>query len=788
MSSHSGPHPGATRSTRYFPVSAFPTFESTDLALSFTALSSHPRYREALKPFDQDHLDRYKKSAELLQRWESIAERYTAIDPEEDTEIDVVTGDTLYKGKKIDLDDDETLEQWADDPLDDEDEEDEMVDDSRICQAGDSVLDKLKGSAFQDSGGDRDVLDFWGAESEMQIQVGELPDISCLPVKDVSAKDQADLDAFLRDEEERKRQEELDSDGLGPGTYSDDHVENAIDDDREDVIVCSTPIGRSARPTIVVSHRDESPRKKRRIGRPRKIRAAEDQICPQELDHTAELDTINVVPSSDDVNLCSEALVAGGEPFLTPKRSRGSGTRARRGRRPNIAPLTPHLVEGALRGTKAEALTNEWMDRNLLRSEITTPYISRSSRVVKVPERLGEHVEWARIRRPYGKRSSPPIRKASLVHMECYVDLPPLPADWFDDKATPIATEKEVTPEDAAMAISSPQSVAGETELEIPPMERECQVDVAEDDIELEPLSISEDSEVLLPESVIDVAQSPLIYESAQVETVYDGSVAEYHDILENSDADILNAVHEREFLESLLAMGTTYTSEREASVELEALRFSMSPSPSVLASSSQADDARPVDPSPSSPSSPSASTTLYNANLLSVLEQPRQPFSFSKDADPSTAVPEAGPPLISEARALESLPTTWIDATEPVSNDWELNPPETELAQDQAEFKRTPYQPSSPRYREREERSEPRNADLVLVKDEPLDDDDPLLWNTLDDSLDELNVELNLNRRVMLPISVRLPKGVKGSAFENPICVDDEEDELGGWDLDGWS
>jgi hypothetical protein len=78
--------------------------------------------------------------------------------------------------------------------------------------------------------------------------------------------------------------------------------------------------------------------------------------------------------------------------------------------------------------------------------------------------------------------------------------------------------------------------------------------------------------------------------------------------------------------------------------------------------------------------------------------------------------------------------------------------------------------------------------VDLVLVKDEPLDDDDPLLWNTLDDSLDELNVELNLNRRVMLPISVRLPKGAKGSAFENPICVDDEEDELGGWDLDGWS
>ena len=89
MSSHSGPHLGATRSTRYFPVSAFPTFESTDLALSFTALSSHPRYREALKPFDQGHLDRYRKSAELLQRWESIAERYTAIDPEEDTEIDV---------------------------------------------------------------------------------------------------------------------------------------------------------------------------------------------------------------------------------------------------------------------------------------------------------------------------------------------------------------------------------------------------------------------------------------------------------------------------------------------------------------------------------------------------------------------------------------------------------------------------------------------------------------------------------------------------------------------------
>jgi hypothetical protein len=787
MSSHSGPHPGATRSTRYFPVSAFPTFESTDLALSFTALSSHPRYREALKPFDQGHLDRYKKSAELLQRWESIAERYTAIDPEEDTEIDVVTGDTLYKGEKIDLDDDETLEQWADDPLDDEDEEDEMVDDSRICQAGDSVLDKLKGSAFQDSEGDRDVLDFWGAESEMQIQVGELPDISCLPVKDVSAKDQADLDAFLRDEEERKRQEELDSDGLGPGAYSDDHVENAIDDDREDVIVCSTPIGRSARPTIVVSHPDESPRKKRRVGRPRKIWAAQDEIC-QALDHTASLDIISAAPSSDDVNLCSEALGAGGEPFRTPKRSRGSGTRARRGRRPNISPLTPHLVGRVPRETKAEALTSEWMDRNLLRSEITTPYISRSSRVVKVPERLGEHVEWARIRRPYGKRSSPSIRKASPVHMECYVDLPPLPADWFDDSATPVATEKEVTTEDAVVAISSPQSVASETELDIPLAQREHQAGVVEDDIELEPSPISEDSEVLLPESVIDVAQSPLIYESAQVETVYDGSVAEYHDILENSDADILNAVHEREFLESLLAMGTTYASEREASVELEALRFSMSPSPSVLASSSQADDERPMDPSPSSPSSPSASTTVYNANLLSALEQPRQPFSFSRDADPSTAVPEAGPSLISEARALESLPTTWIDATEPVPNDWELNPPETELAQDQAEFEQTPYQPSSPRYRDREERSEPRNVDLVLVKDEPLDDDDPLLWNTLDDSLDELNVELNLNRRVMLPISVRLPKGAKGSAFENPICVDDEEDELGGWDLDGWS
>ncbi|KAH8090430.1 hypothetical protein HD553DRAFT_302411 [Filobasidium floriforme] len=785
MSSHSGPHPGATRSTRYFPVSAFPTFESSDLALSFTALSSHPRYREALKPFDQGHLDRYKKSAELLQRWESIAERYTAIDPEEDTEIDVVTGDTLYKGEKIDLDDDETLEQWADDPLDDEDEEDEMVDNSRICQAGDSVLDKLKGSAFQDSEGDRDVLDFWGAESEMQIQVGELPDISCLPVRDVSAKDQADLDAFLRDEEERKRQEELDSDGLGPGAYSDDHVENAIDDDREDVIVCSTPIGRSARPTIVVSHPDESPRKKRRVGRPRKIWAARDDIC-QALDHTASLDVISAAPSSDDVNLCSEALGAGGEPFRTPKRSRGSGTRARRGRRPNITPLTPHLVGGVTRETKAEALTSEWMDRNLLRSEITTPYISRSSRVVKVPERLGEHVEWARIRRPYGKRSSPPIRKASPVHKECYVDLPPLPADWFDDNAISIATEKEVTTEDAVMAISSPQSVARETELEIPLMEREYRVDVAEDDIELEPSSISEDSEVLLPESVIDVAQSPLIYESAQVETVYDGSVAEYHDILQNSDADILNAVYEREFLESLLAMGTTYTGEREASVELEALRFSTSPSPSVLASSAQADDERPVDPSPSSPST---STALYNANVSNAPEQPRQPFSFSKDSNLSTAVPEAGPSLISEARTLESLPTTRINAIEPVSNDWEPNPPETELAQeDQAEFEQTPYQPSSPRHRDCEERPEPRNVDLVLVKDEPLDDDDPLLWNTLDDSLDELNVELNLNRRVMLPISVRLPKGAKGSAFENPICVDDEEDELGGWDLDGWS
>jgi hypothetical protein len=787
MSSHSGPDPGATRSTRYFPVSAFPTFETTDLALSFTALSSHPRYREALKPFDQGHLDRYKKSAELLQRWESIAERYTAIDPEEDTEIDVVTGDTLYKGEKIDLDDDETLEQWADDPLDDEDEEDEMVDDSRICQAGDSVLDKLKGSAFQDSEGDRDVLDFWGAESEMQIQVGELPDISCLPVKDVSAKDQADLDAFLRDEEERKRQEELDSDGLGPGAYSDDHVENAIDDDSEDVIVCSIPIGRSARPSIVVSHPDESPRKKRRVGRPRKIRAAQDEICSQEMDHTASLDIINVAPSSDDVNLCSEVLGAGSEPFLTPKRPRGSGTRARRGRRSNIAPLTPHLVGVAPRETKAEALTSEWMDRNLLRSEITTPYISRSSRVVKVPERLGEHVEWARIRRPYGKRSSPPIRKANLVHMECYVDLPPLPADWFEDNAIPIATEKEVTTEDAAMAISSPQSVARETELEIPPMEREHQVDVAEDDTELESSSISEDSEVLLPESVIDVVQSPLIYESALVETVFGGSAAEHPDILERSDADILNAAHEREFLESLLAMGTTYTSEREASVELEALRFPMSPSPSVLASSSQAEDEPRMDPSSSSPS---ARTTLYNADASSALEQSWQPDSVLEEPGPEFALFEVGPslPSPSEACAVETLPTIWIDMSEPVPSGRGSTPSGTEPEQCKTELRQTLDQPPSPRVIDYKERSEPRDVDLILVKDEPLDDDDPLAWNTLDDSLDELNVELNLNRRVMLPISVRLPKGSKGSAFENPICVDDDEDELGGWDLDGWS
>jgi hypothetical protein len=218
---------------------------------------------------------------------------------------------------------------------------------------------------------------------------------------------------------------------------------------------------------------------------------------------------------------------------------------------------------------------------------------------------------------------------------------------------------------------------------------------------------------------------------------------------------------------------------EQETSLDLDSRNSSPLSSPSLSLPPDEEDDR--LARSPSSPLSSAPALSDYGDLAEGRVDEPIPDYaSVSAAACGDEVLYEAGSDIVaSESRlAYDDIPSVQ-----------DQPPSQAEASDTASDFEDTIYvQPwSHPIERERDS-APPTPLDWHPVKYELLPDDDPLCQNTMDGELDELNLELSLNRRVMLPISVKLPRGTKGSAISNPITIDDEEDELGGWDLDGWS
>lgn len=204
----------SSSSSKFFPI---PRASSPCSLLlpSHASLASHPQYRALLRPQDDLHAERYQKSVQLLTKWERIAELYTTVDPEDDEEVDVMTGEIIYKGKKIDRLEPEAP--WERDPfvlaawrgdVDRRDEETASVITTTTTRSNDPLegnCDKVKGNAFYVGDGDWDTLDFWGDDSQMDIQVDHLPKVWKAQTRPWSKDDQDELEAFLKAESQRRK-------------------------------------------------------------------------------------------------------------------------------------------------------------------------------------------------------------------------------------------------------------------------------------------------------------------------------------------------------------------------------------------------------------------------------------------------------------------------------------------------------------------------------------------------------------------------------------------------------
>ncbi len=158
--------------------------------------------------------DRRDSSQRLLDAWTAIAAKYGAIDPDEDDEVDIMTGriicdrGKLREMKKLKL----GRALWDSESEDEEENEFEDVEEESWGEAEEGASVDLDQPVIELDAGD-DILDAWGEDSRHELQIDyNVPDYLLahldLPklVLAWTKEDDEDLKAFLRIEEEKRLQ------------------------------------------------------------------------------------------------------------------------------------------------------------------------------------------------------------------------------------------------------------------------------------------------------------------------------------------------------------------------------------------------------------------------------------------------------------------------------------------------------------------------------------------------------------------------------------------------------
>jgi len=722
----------STRSSRYFPLPDIPNFDKTALTPSLAVLASHPKYRDTLGRYEKFQWDVVENMVELANAWEDIAQRYVNVDPAEDTEVDIMTGDTLYKGKNIEVEEDE------EDPYDDETSASDDEDD-----AADAAGSRPDAEAQGDD--DEDELGLWGPESGIEVQFARLPDLSALVT--MTEPSQEEVNAFLNEQSERTRlQEEL---AFSSRLESDDLVENQI------VASGSTSQARSqgsrwrGRARQAENEVAGSPLKKRRIHGAKRgalLRHAAPSVDMAQ-------------PSSDAAQICSDALgidSVPSTPFLTPKRDIH---RARRGRPSKLA-STPGRTAPNRSDNDDIIIGRSHLDHNLIRSQTVTPYISRSSRVVKQPRRWGDQIPWSQLRKS-GKAVIPvQSDRETTDDQRCYVEVPDLPADW---RVYTSVVEMGPPPASTTIALVDGITTSNKHEESSSPLEEWDDASV--------PASIDLDEPV--PDGLEDI-QHRMIADSPEAKD---------------------------EFITPLrMQLKVDVTAMPQMGFETQTMSI-LSFTDAMSGLSSPLTPVTSCPPSPvddgakcSSPRSRSRSARVLHS------EEPAMQTGDIAEVGEIDEVDEAVEPIQSSellqtsSGSSQSYPVDGLDSVESPAEQ-ALNPtfcPGLDRLQIQSDFSALERSQHGIRL---EEEIADRTRDSAFRQSSPPffckfeamlePDDDPLNANTMDNSLDELN----LSARLFVPFSFRLPEGAKGAAYDNPILVVDDgsDDELGGWDDVGW-
>jgi hypothetical protein len=723
----------STRSSRYFPLPDIPNFDKAALTPSLAVLANHPKYRDTLGRYEKFQWDVVENLAGLANAWEDIAKRYVNVDPAEDTEVDIMTGDTLYKGKKIEVEEDE------DDPYEDETSTSDDEDDAAHVAGS-------RPDAEAEGDDDEDELGLWGPESGIEVQFARLPDLSALVA--MTEPSQEEVDAFLNAQSERTRLQE--ESASSSRLESDDHVENEI------IAAESSSQARPrrsrwrARAPQSENEDAGSPLKKRRI------HGAKRGALQQHASSLME----TAGPSSDAAQICSDALnmdLNPSSPFLTPKRAIH---RARRGRPSN---LTSAPGRTALNGFDNVdiIIDRSRLDHNLIQSATITPYISRSSRVVKQPRRWGLQIPWSQLRKSGKAANTVQIDREATRDQRCYVKVPDLPADWREYARVVVMGPPQAS-SPIALVVGNLIS-NGHEEPRSPVKER--------DDT---PVPASDDLREPLADDIADI-QHQMMADSREAE-------AALNTILEMPQEVDVAAMPQIES-ETQIILIPGYT-ESMSSLTSPLTPLTSCP-PSAVCGVTECS-------SPRSRTSPSPALPIEEQAIRS--EDPAMQTGEIDKVDEATESTQLSELLQVPSSSCESYPASRRDSIESHAEE-AANPtffPTLDRQQIQFDF-------SALEHSQQEIRSGRDTADQItegafrewsppiFCKFEAMlePDDDPLNANTMDNSLDELNLSI---RRVF-PLSFRLPEGAKGAAYDNPILVDDNgsDDELGGWDDVGW-
>jgi len=717
----------STRSSRYFPLPDIPNFDKSALTPSLAVLANHPKYRDTLGRYEKFQWDVVENIVELANAWEDIAKRYVNVDPAEDTEVDIMTGDTLYKGKKIEVEEDEDGPYEDDTSTSDDEDDDADVAGSRPDPEAEAEDDE-------------DELGLWGPESGIEVQFARLPDLSALVA--MTEPSQEEVDAFLNEQCERTRLQE--ESASSSRLESDDRVEDEI------IVTESSSHARLRRrhwKTRAPQSESEdagSPLKKRRIHGTKR--------GALQLHVSSTRDT--AAPSSDAVQICSDALnmdLTPSSPFLTPKRATH---RARRGRPSN---LTSAPGRTALNKFDDDDIIvdRSRLDYNLVRSETVTPYISRSSRIVKQPRRWGLQIPWSQLRKNGKVTVTGQKNRETASDQRCFVDVPDLPADWLEN--THMAEMGAPPASSPVPLIDSIFISNGHEETRAPVEERDVTSVPASVDLRMPVLDDPKESQLpMIAASLVEVEAD----RNAPLELPQEVDLT----VMPQSDFET-QTISIPDFMDSLSSLSSPLTP-----------LTSCPPSPVGVAAKFSSPRSR----TPSSPAPPSENLAMRTGEIDEV-EDAMETIQSSE----LLQAPSSGSDSYAAARrdrvespAEEAANATFV--------------PDLDRMHIHSDF--LALEPSRQRSRSAQDTTDQaaegafrQSSPPIFCKFEAMleADDDPLNANTMDNSLDELN----LPARDFLPFSFRLPKGAKGAAYDNPILVDEDgsDDELGGWDDIGW-